>query len=106
MSAWTRLAMSSRVARTSSSGRSLGSGSSQFDVALAGDDGALVPAAHRDDDVGSLGKLAGEGLWGAVREVDPQFAHHLDGGRMHTVAWGGVGGQGSVPAGGSLITSG
>jgi hypothetical protein len=48
------------------------------DVALAGDVRARVAAAHRDHDVGLLGKLAREPLRAAVREVDAQLAHDLD----------------------------
>ena len=77
-SAATRRAMSSRVARTSSTGRPFGVFELPVEVALAGDVRAGVAAAHRHHDVGLLGELAGEALGAAVGEVDPELAHDLD----------------------------
>jgi hypothetical protein len=71
-------AMSSRVVRTSSIGRSFGILEVPVDVALAGDVGAGVAAAHRYDDVGLLCEFAGETLGAAVGEVDVELAHDLD----------------------------
>ena len=50
----------------------------RVDVALAGDERALVFAAHGDNDVGLLGELTREQLRLAVSELDAQLAHHLD----------------------------
>src|SRR4051794_21754151 len=69
--------MSSRVARTSSTGRPLGSSRSQSRYVFPGM-WERVAAAHGHDDVGSLGELKGERLRLAVREVHVELAHHLD----------------------------
>ena len=56
----------------------LGVGQVPVDVALAGDVGALVAAAHRHHDVGPLGVLAAELVRDPAGEVDAQFGHRLD----------------------------
>ena len=48
-----------------------------LDVALAGDERALIPAAHRDDDIGLLSQLRCEELRSAIAEFDVQFSHHF-----------------------------
>src|SRR5437764_14901945 len=68
------------------------------DVALFEDVGALVAAAHRHDDVGLLGELAGEQLGPAVGEIDVELAHQLDHLRVDSVSRGGSGGGGGGPA--------
>jgi hypothetical protein len=46
-------------------------------VALAGNVGALVAAAHRDEDVDLLSELARDQLRLPVAEVDSELAHHV-----------------------------
>ena len=80
-----------------------GVGEVPVDVALAGDEGALVAAAHRDHDVGLCGELAGEQLRGAVGEVDAELAHHLDDFGVNVVGGGGAGRERLVAAAGGAL---
>ena len=56
------------------------------DVALAGDVGARVAAAHRDHDVGPLGVGPIEQVRDPVREIDAELPHHLDHLGVHVLA--------------------
>src|SRR5215218_1183612 len=47
-------------------------------VALAGIDGAGVPAAHRDHDVGDADRVVREGLWVLPAQIHPNLGHRLD----------------------------
>src|SRR5207253_11387586 len=63
-------------------------------VALgAGDDRALVAAAHRDQSLGLRRQLDGELLRLVVFELEPVFAHDRDDLGMHALAWRGAGGD-------------
>jgi len=55
------------------------------DVLLARNEGALVPAAHRHDDIGALCQLLREELRHAPGEVDADLIHRLDHFGMDTV---------------------
>jgi hypothetical protein len=55
----TRWSMSSRMGRTSSMPLPTGFGEFPVEVALAGEDGAGVAAAHGDDDVGGFDDVGG-----------------------------------------------
>ena len=103
-----RRAISSRVARTASSGWPFGSGEFPVQVALAGDVRAGVAAAHRHDDVGAFRELAGEPLWAAVGEVDAELAHDVDDLGMHAAVRVGdaARGLGGVAAGGGAFEEG
>jgi hypothetical protein len=63
-------------------------------VAVAGDGGALVAAAHRDDQVGSLhgGLVKPVSLPG--RQVDPELGHDAHAGRMGVRGGAAAGGAG------------
>ena len=81
-----RARMSSRIARTSSSGSPFGSRQVPVDVALAGDVRARVAAAHRDHDVGPLCVGPIEQVRDAVGEIDAELTHHLDDLGVHALA--------------------
>jgi len=53
-----------------------GVGQLPVDVLLARDERALIPAAHRHDNVRLPGELGREQPWGAVAEFDVELAHH------------------------------
>src|SRR4030095_6078768 len=52
------------------------------EVALAGEDGAGVAAAHGDDDVGGADDLVGPGFGEFSGDVDAAFTHGGDGRRV------------------------
>ena len=76
------------------------------EVALAGDEGALVAAAHGDDDVGLLSQLASQELWPAIGQVDVELAHDLDNLGMHAVAGRGTSRQRLVSSVGGALEQG
>jgi hypothetical protein len=73
------------------------------DVVLAGDNWALVSAAHGDDDVGSLSQVACEQAWPAVCEVDPDLAHNFDDLGVYALGRFGPGRSRRVPSSGVAL---
>src|SRR5690606_14179914 len=70
----------------------VGVGEVAVEVAAAGDVGALVAAAHRDDDIGPAGVVFAELVRDAVGEIDVELAHHLHDLGVDVVGRGGAGG--------------
>src|SRR5690606_33357570 len=57
--------------------------------AEAGDDRALVAAAHGDQEVSVACEIVGQGLWSCPGQVEPYFAHHLHDLRVNADRWTG-----------------
>jgi Co/Zn/Cd efflux system component len=81
----------------------LGVGELPVEVALAGDVGTGIAAAHRHDHVGVLGQLARQALGRAVGQVDFQLAHDLDDLGMDALGRRRAGAQRTVPTRGGLL---
>ena len=62
------------------------------EVALAGEDGADVAAAHGDDDIAGLDGVGGEDLGFLVGEIDAFFAHGFGDDRVDGLGRGRSGG--------------
>ena len=62
------------------------------EVALAGEEGADVAAAHGDDDIAGFDSVGGENLGFLVGEVNAFFAHGFDDDRVDGVGRGRSGG--------------
>lgn len=71
-------------------------------VPLAGEEGALVAAAHRDDHVGLLDGFGGEDLRLLGGDVDAELRHRGHGDRVDLVRGLGAGGQDLDPVAGQV----
>src|SRR5690606_24767258 len=61
-------------------------------VALSGEEGAGVAAAHRDDDVRGLHRFGGKYFRLFCRDVDVELGHGVNGDGVDLVGWHGSGG--------------